>query len=137
MGRILAIDYGRKRCGIAVSDPLKIIANGLKTVATHDLDAFFELYFKEEKVDLVVMGLPRQLNNEPSEAMRYIEPYVRKFKKKYPDIPLVYSDERFTSVLAHRAMLEGGLKKKDRRNKALADEVSATILLQDYMEYNK
>ena len=137
MGRILAIDYGRKRCGIAVSDPLKIIANGLKTVATQDLDAFFELYFKEEKVDLVVMGLPRQLNNEPSEAMRYIEPYVRKFKKKYPDIPLVYSDERFTSVLAHRAMLEGGLKKKDRRNKALADEVSATILLQDYMEYNK
>ena len=137
MGRILAIDYGRKRCGIAVSDPLKIIANGLKTVATHDLDAFFELYFKEEKVDLVVMGLPRQLNNEPSEAMRYIEPYVRKFKRKYPDIPLVYSDERFTSVLAHRAMLEGGLKKKDRRNKALADEVSATILLQDYMEYNK
>ena len=137
MGRILAIDYGRKRCGIAVSDPLKIIANGLKTVATQDLDAFFELYFKEEKVDLVVMGLPRQLNNEPSEAMRYIEPYVRKFKKKYPDIPLVYSDERFTSVLAHRAMLEGGLKKKDRRNKALADEVSATIILQDYMEYNK
>ncbi|MFA6589681.1 MAG: Holliday junction resolvase RuvX [Bacteroidales bacterium] len=137
MGRILAIDYGRKRCGIAVSDPLKIIANGLKTVATQDLDAFFELYLKEEKVDLVVMGLPRQLNNEPSEAMRYIEPYVRKFKKKYPDIPLVYSDERFTSVLAHRAMLEGGLKKKDRRNKALADEVSATILLQDYMEYNK
>lgn len=112
MGRILAIDYGRKRCGIAVSDPLKIIANGLKTVATQDLDAFFELYLKEEKVDLVVMGLPRQLNNEPSEAMRYIEPYVRKFKKKYPDIPLVYSDERFTSVLAHRAMLEGGLKKK-------------------------
>ncbi|MDD2618008.1 MAG: Holliday junction resolvase RuvX [Bacteroidales bacterium] len=137
MGRILAIDYGRKRCGIAVSDPLKIIANGLKTVATQDLDAFFELYLKEEKVDLVVMGLPRQLNNEPSEAMRYIEPYVRKFKKKYPDIPLVYSDERFTSVLAHRAMLEGGLKKKDRRNKALADEVSATIILQDYMEYNK
>lgn len=137
MGRILAIDYGRKRCGIAVSDPLKIIANGLKTVATQDLDAFFELYLKEEKVDLVVMGLPRQLNNEPSEAMRYIEPYVRKFKRKYPDIPLVYSDERFTSVLAHRAMLEGGLKKKDRRNKALADEVSATILLQDYMEYNK
>ncbi|MFA7358779.1 MAG: Holliday junction resolvase RuvX [Bacteroidales bacterium] len=137
MGRILAIDYGRKRCGIAVSDPLKIIANGLKTVATQDLDAFFELYLKEEKVDLVVMGLPRQLNNEPSEAMRYIEPYVRKFKRKYPDIPLVYSDERFTSVLAHRAMLEGGLKKKDRRNKALADEVSATIILQDYMEYNK
>lgn len=137
MGRILAIDYGRKRCGIAVSDPLKIIANGLKTVATRDLDVFFELYLKEEKVDLVVMGLPKQLNNEPSEAMSYIEPYVRKFKKKHPDIPMVYSDERFTSVLAHRAMIEGGLKKKDRQNKALADEVSATILLQDYMEYNR
>jgi putative Holliday junction resolvase len=137
MGRILAIDYGRKRCGIAVSDPLKIIANGLKTVATRDLDAFFELYLKEEKVDLVVMGLPKQLNNEPSEAMSYIEPYVRKFKKKSSDIPMVYSDERFTSVLAHRAMIEGGLKKKDRQNKALADEVSATILLQDYMEYNR
>ncbi len=137
MGRILAIDYGRKRCGIAVSDPLKLIANGLKTVGTQDLDAFFEQYLKEEKIDLVVMGLPKQLNNEPSEAMSYIEPYVRKFKKKYPEIPLVYSDERFTSVLAHRAMLEGGLKKKDRQNKALADEVSATILLQDYMEYNK
>ncbi len=137
MGRILAIDYGRKRCGIAVSDPLKLIANGLKTVATQDLDAFFEQYLNVEKIDLVVMGLPKQLNNKPSEAMSYIEPYVRKFKKKYPDIPLVYSDERFTSVLAHRAMLEGGLKKKDRQNKALADEVSATILLQDYMEYNK
>ncbi|HNZ80581.1 MAG: Holliday junction resolvase RuvX [Bacteroidales bacterium] len=137
MGRILAIDYGRKRCGIAVSDPLKLIANGLKTVATQDLDAFFEQYLKEETVDLVVVGLPKQLNNEPSEAMSYIEPYVRKFKKKYPEIPLVYSDERFTSVLAHKAMLEGGLKKKDRRNKALADEVSATILLQDYMEFNK
>jgi len=137
MGRILAIDYGRKRCGIAVSDPLKLIANGLKTVATRDLDAFFEQYLKEETVDLVVVGLPKQLNNEPSEAMSYIEPYVRKFKKKYPQIPLVYSDERFTSVLAHKAMLEGGLKKKDRRNKALADEVSATILLQDYMEFNK
>ena len=137
MGRILAIDYGRKRCGIAVSDPLKLIANGLKTVATQDLDAFFEQYLKEETVDLVVVGLPKQLNNEPSEAMSYIEPYVRKYKKKYPEIPLVYSDERFTSVLAHKAMLEGGLKKKDRRNKALADEVSATILLQDYMEFNK
>ncbi len=137
MGRILAIDYGRKRCGIAVSDPLKLIANGLKTVATRDLDAFFEQYLKEETVDLVVVGLPKQLNNEPSEAMSYIEPYVRKFKKKYPQIPLVYSDERFTSVLAHKAMLEGGLKKKDRRNKALADEVSATILLQDYMAFNK
>ena len=137
MGRILAIDYGRKRCGIAVSDPLKLIANGLKTVATQDLDAFFEQYLKEETVDLVVVGLPKQLNNEPSEAMSYIEPYVRKFKKKYPEIPLVYSDERFTSVLAHKAMLGGGLKKKDRRNKALADEVSATILLQDYMEFNK
>ena len=81
MGRILAIDYGRKRCGIAVSDPLKLIANGLKTVATQDLDAFFEQYLKEETVDLVVVGLPKQLNNEPSEAMSYIEPYVRKFKK--------------------------------------------------------
>ncbi len=137
MGRILAIDYGRKRCGIAVSDPLRLIANGLTTVPTRELEAFIELYFQQEKVDLVVMGLPKQLNNQASESMRYIEPYVKKFKKKYPDIPLVYSDERFTSVLAHRAMIDGGLKKKDRQNKALVDEISATILLQDYMEFNK
>lgn len=137
MGRILAIDYGRKRCGIAVSDPLRLIANGLTTVHTRELEAFIELYFQQEKVDLVVMGLPKQLNNQASESMRYIEPYVKKFKKKYPDIPLVYSDERFTSVLAHRAMIDGGLKKKDRQNKALVDEISATILLQDYMEFNK
>ena len=134
MGRILAIDYGRKRTGIAVSDPLQLIANGLATVPTHQLLAYILDYLTREQVERILVGLPKQMNNEASESMKYIEPFVRSLKKKLPDIPIEYVDERFTSVLAHHAMLEGGLKKKARQNKALVDEISATIILRDYLE---
>ena len=134
MARILSIDYGKKRTGIAVTDPLQIIANGLTTVPTHELLSFLDAYFIRESVERVVVGLPRQLNNTPSESMRYIEPFVARFRQRFPAIPVVYFDERFTSSLAHRAMLEGGLKKKERQNKALVDEISATLILQSYLE---
>ncbi len=134
MGRILAIDYGKKRTGIAVSDPLQIIANGLTTVPTAQLMAFLTDYMSKETVERVIVGLPKQMNNEVSENMTNITPFVNRFKKLFPSIPIAYVDERFTSVLAHRAMIDGGLKKKDRQNKALVDEISATIILQSYME---
>ena len=134
MGRILSIDYGRKRTGIAVTDPLKIIANGLTTVATASLMIFLKDYFEKEKVELIVIGEPRQMNNKPSENWKYIEPFIRNLRKTFPDIPVELVDERFTSVLAHQAMLAGGLKKKDRQNKELVDEISATIILQSYLE---
>ncbi len=134
MSRILAIDFGRKRSGIAVTDPLQIIANGLITVPTHELLNFLMTYVQKEDVERIVIGLPKQLNNNESESMRFIEPFVRTLKKKLPDIPLEYVDERFTSVMAHRVMLEIGLKKKDRQNKAIVDEISATIILQSYLE---
>ena len=134
MGRILAIDYGRKRTGIAVTDPLQMIANGLTTVRTHELMTFLMDYFGRESVDRVIIGLPKQMDNTASESMKYITPFVNQFKKKFPDLPIEFVDERFTSVLAQRTILEAGLKKKDRQNKALVDEVSATIILQTYLE---
>ncbi len=134
MGRILAIDYGRKRCGIAVTDILQLIPGGLTTVSSHELLAFLLDYVKREPVEGIVVGLPKQLNNEPSESMQYIEPFVRSLKKKLPDMRVEYYDERFTSRLAHQAMLQGGLKKSDRQDKARVDELSAVILLQSYME---
>lgn len=134
MSRILAIDYGRKRTGIAVSDVLQMIANGLTTVPTHQLLTFILEYVSKEPVERIVIGLPKQMNNELSENMRNIEPFVRSLKKKLPDMPVEYVDERFTSVMAHRTMQEAGLKKKDRQNKALVDEISATIILQTYLE---
>ena len=134
MGRLLAIDYGKKRTGIAVTDTLQLIANGLTTVPTHELLAFILDYVSREPVERILVGLPKQMHNEASENMKRIEPFVRSLQKKLPDIPVEYVDERFTSVLAHRAMLDAGLKKKDRQNKALVDEISATIILQSYME---
>lgn len=134
MSRILAIDYGRKRTGIAVSDPMQLIANGLITVASRDLLTFIGEYLSKESVEKIIVGLPKQMNNEMSENMRYIEPFVRSLKKRFPDMPVEYVDERFTSVLAHRTMIDAGLKKKDRQNKALVDEISATIILQTYLE---
>lgn len=134
MGRLLAIDYGTKRTGIAVSDPLKIIATGLTTVPSHQLFDFFEKYFKEEVIDQIIIGLPKQLNNEPSKNMQFVKIFVKKLEQIYPNIPIQYYDERFTSTLAQRTMIDSGLKKKDRQNKALIDEISATIILQDYME---
>ena len=134
MSRILAIDYGRKRTGLAVSDTMQIIANGLTTVPTHELLDFIAGYVQKEPVERIIIGLPKQMNNEVSENMKYIEPFVRLLKKKLPEIPVEFVDERFTSVLAHRTMLEAGLKKKDRQNKALVDEIGATIILQTYLE---
>ena len=134
MSRILAIDYGRKRCGLAVTDSLQLIPGGLATVPSHELLKFLEDYFRKEPVERIVVGLPKQMNNQPSESMKYIEPFVRSFKKKWPEMPVEYYDERFTSLLAHQAMLLGGLKKKDRQNKELVDEISAVIILQSYLE---
>lgn len=137
MGRILAIDYGRKRTGLAVTDPMQIIASGLTTVSTHELAGFIQNYVSREKVDRIIIGHPRQMNYEDSENMKNIVPFMNRLKKMLPDIPLELVDERFTSVLAHQAMLAGGLKKKDRQNKALVDEISATIILQSYLESKK
>lgn len=134
MGRIIAIDYGKKRSGIAVTDTLKIVANGLTTVPTHTLSDFIKNYIASESVEKIVVGLPKQMNNQPSENMRYIQPFVNRLRKEIPEIPVEMYDERFTSVLAHRAMIDGGMKKMARRDKAIVDEISATIILNDYLE---
>lgn len=134
MSRILAIDYGRKRTGLAVTDPLQIVANGLTTVATAELLDFLVNYTQKEVVERIIVGLPRQSSGAVSENMKYITPFVNRLKKVLPGIPVEFYDERYTSVLAHKAMLDGGLRKKDRQNKALVDEISATIILQGWME---
>jgi len=137
MGRILAIDYGKKRTGIAVTDPLKIIANGLTTVATHELFDFLKGYMAKEEVETIVIGLPRKVTGEDSETMQYITPFVNRMKKAYPTLPIKMVDERFTTKIAFRAMIDGGVKKADRNNKnGTVDMVSATIILQTYMESN-
>ena len=137
MARILAIDYGKKRTGLAGTDVLQIIANGLTTVPTHTLMDFILDYVKREPVERIVVGLPKQMNNQPSENLVRIKPFVNRLRKVLPNIPVEYVDERFTSVLAHQAMLDGGLKKKDRQRKELVDEISATIILQSYMDSRK
>ena len=134
MGRILAIDYGKKRTGLAVTDVLQIIANGLTTVPTPTLMDFIVDYVKREQVERIIVGMPKQMNNEPSENMCRIVPFVNRLKKLLPAIPVEYHDERFTSVLAHQAILASGIGKMARRNKELVDAVSATIILQSYME---
>jgi len=137
MGRILSIDYGNKRVGLAVTDPLKIIATRLTTVSTNDIWDYLADYFKREEVELVLVGYPKQLNNEPSEAIRYINPFLKKFQLVYVDMPLKLMDERFTSKMAFQTMIDAGVKKKDRQNKATIDGVSATIILQSYLEEQK
>lgn len=137
MGRILAIDYGRKRVGLAVTDPCGIIATGLQTVPAHELLGFLQQYMTKEKVDLFVVGHPKQMDNTDSESMQYIKPFLKALKRKFPDIPVEMYDERFTSVMAHKALLEGGAKKKTRQDKALIDTMSATIILTSYMEYRR
>ena len=134
MGRILAIDYGVRRTGLAVSDPLRLIAGGLTTVETKQLERFLADYFQREEVDVIVLGKPAQMDGTPSETWRFIEPLARRLKAAYPQKEVVFYDERFTSVLAQRAILESGIGKMARRDKALVDEVSAVIILQSYME---
>jgi len=137
VGRILAIDYGRKRTGIAVSDPLRIIAGGLTTVDTRELERWLAQYFAENDVTTVVLGKPMQMNGEPSETWRFVEPLAARLRRAYPDKEVVFCDERFTSVMAHRTMLESGIGRMARRNRALVDKISATIILQSYMENSK
>ena len=137
MGRILAIDFGKKRAGLAVSDPEQIIANQLTTVPASAIWNFLREYFLKEHVDEVVIGYPRKLNNQPSEAVSYINPFIKKFIRTYPDMQIELLDERFTSKMAFRAMIEGGLKKKARQNKEMVDVVSATIILQNYLEQKR
>ncbi|HBX50368.1 MAG: Holliday junction DNA helicase RuvA [Bacteroidetes bacterium RIFOXYA12_FULL_35_11] len=137
MGRILAIDYGKKRVGLAVTDPLQIIATSLTTVSAHDAMSFLENYFKTEIVDRVVIGYPRQMNNELSEAVEFIDPFIAAFKKKFPDKPIELADERFTSKMAFQTMIDSGIGKMKRRDKALVDTISATIILQSYLEQKK
>ncbi len=133
MGRILAIDYGSKRVGLAVTDSLRLIASGLTTVHSKDLIKFLEDYLKKETVDIIVVGEPKTLANNKSDSARFIDPFVTHLQRKFPDIKIDRFDERFTSALAHQTMLMGGLKKKDRQDKETVDMISATILLQDYM----
>lgn len=133
MARILSIDYGKKRTGLAVTDPLQIIAGGLATVSTAQLYDYLVKYISEESVELIVIGEPRQPNGEPSENLARVRQFVARWKN-HQQVPIIYYDERFTSVLAHKAMIDGGLKKKVRQNKALVDEISATIILQSFLE---
>lgn len=134
MGRILAIDYGKKRTGLAVTDPLRITANPLLTIETKGLINWLQTYFEKEKVDIVVIGHPTQMNGQESESMNYIRPFIGNFKKQFPTIPITMYDERFTSVLAHQAMIAGGMKKKDRQDKAIVDKIAACIILEGYLD---
>lgn len=130
----MSIDYGQKRTGIAVSDPLQLIANGLTTVDTVHLLDFIAEYLKKEPVERIVVGYPRQANGTDSENMKRITPFVNRLRKLYPQLLVELYDERFTSVLAHRAIIESGISRKARQDKALVDKISATIILQDYLE---
>ena len=133
LGRILAIDYGNKRVGVAVTDPLKLIANALDTVHAKDIISFLKKYVQQEPVETIVVGMPRTLENTPTDVTSAVVGFVRKLKKEIPEIPVYTIDERFTSRMAFQAMIDGGVKKKDRQNKATVDKVSATIILQSYL----
>ena len=133
MARIISIDYGKKRTGIAVTDPLQIVPNGLATVVTCELMKFLQDYVARENVERVIIGEPRQMNGQPSENLQRVQQFVARWRKEMPSVPIEYYDERFTSVLAHRAMIDSGISKKARQNKGLVDEISATIILQDYL----
>lgn len=135
MGRIMAIDYGRKRSGIAVTDPMQIIATGLDTIPSNQLLDFLKNYIQTEKLDLIVVGEPKDMQNKASDASRYIEPFVGRLKKEFPDIPVERFDERFTSKIAFQSMIDAGLSRKKRQDKALVDTISATLILQSYLEY--
>ena len=133
MGRILALDFGKKRTGVAVTDPLQIIASGLATVETKLLLVFLKDYISKEEVDIFVVGLPKQMNNQLSESEHLIQPFIKKLKNTFPNIPIKREDERFTSKLAFQSMIDSGMKKKQRQNKATIDEISATLILQSFL----
>ena len=133
MGRVIAIDYGRKRCGVAVTDPLKICANGLPTVRTCDLMSFLKDYNERESLECIVIGLPKTLDGKPSESQKYINPFIQRLKKELPAVPVDRFDERFTSSIAHREMALAGLKKSRREDKGLADKTAAVIILTDWL----
>lgn len=134
MGRILAIDYGQKRIGLAATDEMQMISSGITTVHVKDIWNFLDEYLKKEKVDRIVIGEPKDLMNRPSDSVRYIEPFVKQLTKKYSDISIVRFDERFTSKMAHDTMLMSGISKTKRQDKSLVDTISATIILQSYMD---
>jgi putative holliday junction resolvase len=134
MGRIIGIDYGLKRIGLAVTDPLQIFAYPLITVSPGEFDNFISVYLKTEEVDAFVVGYPVQMNNKPSESVNYINPFVKKLKKTYHEKHIYLTDERFTSQMAFRTMIEGGVKKKDRKDKSMIDKISASIILQSFLD---
>lgn len=134
MGRLLALDFGKARTGVAVTDPLRIVANGLETVETSRLEEYLRGYFSREEVDAVIVGLPKNLDGSPSDSQRYLLPALGRLRKAFPGMTFEMYDERFTSVLAHRAMLESGMKRSDRRKKGTADVMAACIILNDYLE---
>ena len=134
MGRILAIDYGQKRTGLAVTDPLRITANPLLTIPTNQLESWLQDYLAHNQVDEVVIGHPTQLNGQESSSMQYIRPFVQRFRNLFPSMPLREYDERFTSTIAHQAMILGGMKKKQRQDKAVVDKLAACIILEDYLQ---
>jgi len=137
LARILSIDYGKKRTGLAVTDPLQLIAGGLATVSTSELFDWLKAYLAKEPVERIVIGEPRQPNGQPSENLERVQQFVNRWRKAMPEVPIEFYDERFTSVLAHQVMIDGGLKKKARQDKALVDEISATIILEDYLRSRK
>jgi len=137
VGRILAIDYGKKRAGLAVTDPLQMIANGLTTIHPQELIQFLTDYFQKESVETIVVGYPKQMNNQDSEAVEYIKPFLKKLRKQFPNVSVEIEDERFTSKIAQQTMIDGGMKKKQRQNKKNVDRISATIILQSYLERKK
>ena len=134
MGRLLAIDYGRKRCGLAVTDVLQIVATALDTVPSAQLIPYIKSYVARERVDEIIVGLPKTLDGQPSESMRYITPAINRLRKELPDIEIKFFDERFTSTLAHRAMIDSAVKKSDRRDNAAIDRMAAVIILNGYLE---
>jgi putative holliday junction resolvase len=134
MGRIIGIDYGVKRIGLAVTDPLQIFASPLITISPGEFDNFMKGFLLTDKVDAFVIGYPMQMNNRPSESVVYVNPFIKKLKKTYPEIHIYLADERFTSQMAFRTMIDGGVKKKDRQDKSMVDKISASIILQSFLE---
>ena len=137
MGRVIAIDYGKKRAGLAVTDPLRLISNNLTTIPAQEIYSFLTEYFSKEEVDVIVVGYPKKMNNKPSEAVIYINPFIKKLEKLFPEKEIVLMDERFTSKIAFKSMIDGNLKKKKRADKKLIDKISANLILQSYLDYKR